>query len=194
MKAILLVLTLILSIPAFALENPFPLPELHKIKTFIIDHSLNCTPEDNGIGFQITPTSKFTHYSNAFIACSSIDGSKLLEIYPSPYGDNFGLVADLGDTPIESVTAAKAFYLENRAGKENIFRRASEIKENHTYAIIEATGEYRALWIMRVLRLPNVNAGDKHPIIIQFVVKSFYLFQNIDQALDFDWNRENKRH
>ncbi|CAF4350160.1 unnamed protein product, partial [Rotaria magnacalcarata] len=51
-------------------------------------------------------------------------------------GDDFGMLSDLGDVPLENVTASKAFNYENMAGQDNRFFNTINVVKGHTYAAL----------------------------------------------------------
>ena len=103
-------------------------------------------------------------------------------------GDDFGMLSDLGDVPLENVTASKAFNYQNVAGKSNQFTNTIKVVNGHTYATLLAKHEIRALFIFRVESFERSG-----PATISYAVKEYGVIQSIQEAPGFSWNEPNHR-
>jgi hypothetical protein len=101
-------------------------------------------------------------------------------------GDDFGMLSDLGDVPLESVTASKAFNYENVSGKDNQFTSSITVVKGHTYAALLAKREIRALFVFRV-----ENYEPSGPATINYAVKQYGIIQSTQEDPGFSWDEPN---
>jgi hypothetical protein len=108
-------------------------------------------------------------------------------IYATTAGDDFALVADLGAVPLEAVDAAKAFNYQRVVGFDNVFRENADVVEGHTYAVLIAKADLRALFVLNVVQhTPGCGMN------IRYAVKQ-YSFLEVEQESDgFDWSATNQ--
>lgn len=162
------------------------LPSLNTIEEFQFQYSYSCQPSpisyrgaalfltDNGLA-QNDPD---VLYNGACGADDYFEGML--------GGNNFALVADLGDVALENVTSSRAFNYLNVVGSENIFRRAVKVIKGHTYVVLSARAGVRALFTLTV--------GDYQkngPMKIRYAVKEYSLIQTIQESPGFSWNEPN---
>jgi hypothetical protein len=101
-------------------------------------------------------------------------------------GNDFGMLSDLGDVPLENLTASRAFNYENRVGQDNMFTATIEVVKEHTYAALLARQNLRALFVFRV---ENYERGG--PVTLAYAVKQYGVIQSVDETPGFSWNATN---
>ncbi len=93
--------------------------------------------------------------------------------------DDLSMIADLGDVPVEDVTAHSALNSQ--------FVRSAKVDFNHTYAVLLNRGTLRGLFIFRVIGyLPNERAD------VVFAVKHYQSLNPAGTSAGFDWMRGNE--
>ena len=103
-------------------------------------------------------------------------------------GDDFALVADLGDVPLETASASKAFNWQRTSGQDNVFRQTQPIKQNHTYAVLISKARVRALYVLKV-----VSQTQDGRLVMRYAVKSYSLQSSRAEAPGFDWEIGNRK-
>jgi len=101
-------------------------------------------------------------------------------------GQDFGLLSDLGDVPLENLTASRAFNYDNMVGKANEFFNVIEVVQGHTYVALLAKEEIRALFVFRVEQYEK-----NGPATISYAVKQYGVIQSVQQSPGFSWNEIN---
>ncbi len=180
-------LPLVVSIPQ-AKQEDFGLPELHRIKTITLSPSYSCRSEDE---FQ-------QGYANTALFLSAYsrrrNSPELLFNGACGAKDNLesinatGVIADLGEMPLERVTAHLMFNTRNVASFElySKFAQVAKVLPNHTYAVLMGGTEIRSLFVFTVTGyIPNKKLD------LQYVVKEYQVLQVRAQSPGFDWMREN---
>ncbi|MGE0104698.1 MAG: VWA domain-containing protein [Blastocatellales bacterium] len=93
--------------------------------------------------------------------------------------DDLSMIADLGDVPVEDVTAHSALNSQ--------FVRSAKVDFNHTYAVLLNRDNLRGLFIFRVIGyLPNERAD------LVFAVKHYQSLNPAGTSAGFDWMRRNE--
>ena len=103
-------------------------------------------------------------------------------------GDDLSMIADLGDVPIEDVTAHMAFRSKpaNDSAIENRYVRGAKVEFNHTYAVLLNKSHVRGIFFFRVTGyLPNERVD------LVYAVKHYQLINVQEGAPGFDWMRKN---
>ncbi len=175
MKIFLLGLLLFFSASAFA-----ALPVLHKINTVTLTTSYSCDGSYYKSAVFLSSYSKNRNSPDLLYngACGSPD-----YIEASTAGDDFSLIADLGDVDLEKVTASKAFNFDRVVGGDNIFKETARVKLNHTYAVLTSKDDIRSLIIYKVISYnPN---GE---LILKYAVKSYSIQRSLEEASGFSWD------
>jgi len=101
-------------------------------------------------------------------------------------GSNFGMLTDLGDVPLQNVTASKAFNYNNMVGEDNVFTSTIKVVKGHTYAAVLAKQDIRALFVFRVESYERSG-----PAAITYAVKQYGVIQSVQEAPGFSWNAPN---
>lgn len=103
-------------------------------------------------------------------------------------GSAFGLVADLGDVPLSSVSASAAFNYDNISGADNVFLQTVDAIVGHTYASLVADTSRRVLFAFRL-----VEQGPLGDAEIDYSVLLYEHHEVIQEASGFDWNARSER-
>jgi hypothetical protein len=150
------------------------LPELHLIKEFTFKYPYSCQPASS------------TYENSALFltddgACGDDNFFRVMLA-----GSDFGMLSDLGDVPLENMTAMRAFNYMDVSGGENTFINNIEVTEGHTYVVLLAKYEVRALITLRVDKY--VKSG---PATIRYAVKQYGIIDSVQEASGFSWNEPN---
>jgi len=192
MKPVLLLIVLFLSdasIPQTKQED-FGLPELHKIKTVTLSPSYDCQARKEP-GYQNTALflSALSRRRNTPELVFSGPCGAADAVYSMTSGDNMGLIADLGEIPLEKVTAQVAF---NTKGVDSFdlyskFSQMVKLQINHTYAVLVSGAEIRSFFVFTVTgHVPNKKLD------LKYAVKEFQILGLRAQSPGFDWSAENR--
>ncbi|CAF1352427.1 unnamed protein product [Rotaria magnacalcarata] len=162
------------------------LPELHVIKRISFKYPYSCQPGPlsyEGCALFITDYGVSRNMPDLLYngACGS---DNFFEVMLA--GDDFGMLSDLGDVPLENVTASKAFNYENMAGQDNRFFNTINVVKGHTYAALLAKEEIRALFVFRVESYEKSGAAT-----IAYAVKQYGVIQSVQEAPGFSWVEPN---
>ncbi len=190
MKTILLLL-LVLALVGCDPEGSDPnqdlegmdLPELHQIMTHDFAFPYSCEDEDSdlegydgaalflsGLSFDINSPELL--YDGA---CGSTN------YFLVAAGGKFGFIADLGPVELESLTANDWSYSNEGL---NDFQPSAEVVEGHTYAVVSATGESRALFYFHVDEFEQDGEAS-----IRYAVKFYEVYDFRAQSEGFDWDQ-----
>jgi hypothetical protein len=172
----------------------FGLPELHTIKAATLAPSYSCrTEQEVQGGYEQTALflSSYSDYRNA--PDLLFNGACGAEDYfqGSTAGDDMSLIADLGNVPLESVTAHTAFNIRNVHSFDLYSRFAMEAKveANHTYAVLINKSEVRGLFLFSV-----VNYVPNKTVDLRYAVEEYQLLNVRAQSEGFDWEARNSAH
>lgn len=168
------------------------LPQLHTIKPVTLSPSYSCrSKEESQTGYAQTALflSRYSESRNSPDllfngACGADD-----EFQGSTAGDDMSLIADLGDVPLEEVTAAKAFNFKRIHSSDlySKFAQTAKVEANHTYAILINKSEVRGLFLVSVRsHVPN------KAISLRYAVKEYQVLRVRNQAEGFDWSSKNQ--
>jgi hypothetical protein len=162
------------------------LPELHVIKRISFKYPYGCQPGPlsyEGCALFLTDYGLSRNMPDLLYngACGSDD---YFDVMLS--GNDFGLLSDLGDVPLENLTASRAFNYENMVGKANTFTNTIDVVQGHTYVTLLAKEEIRALIVFRV-----ENYERSGPATIAYAVKQYGVIQSVQDALGFSWTEPN---
>ncbi|CAF4994187.1 unnamed protein product [Rotaria sp. Silwood1] len=169
-----------------AVATSFTLPELHVIKKVSFKYPYSRQPGPlsyEGSALFLTDYGLLRNMPDLLYngACGSDNTFDVMLA-----GDDFGVLTDLGDVPLEQVTASKAFNYERISGKDNTFASTVKVVNRHTYAALLAKSEIRALFVFRV-----ENYEPSGPATISYAVKQYGIVQSIQEAPGFSWDEEN---
>src|SRR5258708_12884891 len=164
------------------------LPALHKIKTVTLSPSYSCRPkEEFQRGYENTALFLSTRRGNAPEllfngACGSPD-----YFDSTTAGDQMGVMADLGELPLEKVTAHLAFNTHHVHSFElySKFTQVAAVQPKHTYAVLIDRAELRSLFVFTVIGyVPNKKVD------LRYAVKEYQFLQIRAQSPGFDWGTE----
>lgn len=162
------------------------LPELHVIKRAAFKYPYSCQPSPSsyeGCALFLTDDGASRNAPDLLYngACGSDDYFDVMLA-----GNDFGVLSDLGDVPLENLTASRAFNYENVFGKPNTFTNTIDVVQGHTYVALLAKREIRALFVFRVEHFEPSG-----PATIAYAVKQYGVIQSVDEAPGFSWNATN---
>ena len=169
----------------------FGLPALHEINTVTLSPSYSCrSEEDFRRGYEDTALflSKYSKKSNAPDllfngACKSEDNFQ-----GSTAGDDMSLIADLGQFPLEQLSAHLAFNTRN-AGSFDLYSKFSsyiKVQAKHTYAVLINKGIVRGLFVFTVDDyVPNKS------VRLRYAVKEYQVLDTRSQVEGFAWEEGN---
>lgn len=161
----------------------FKLPELHKVQTTTLTALYSC-------GGNYEESALFlSAYSKRFVgpdllANGNCQGHGYFEAQTA--GDDIALISDIGEVPLEMVTANEALNYSRYSGVENPtdFRTNVDIIEGHTYVVLLAKREVRALYLV------HVDAYEKgRPLRISYVVKKYQIQETRTASRGWDWEK-----
>jgi hypothetical protein len=170
-------------------KDDFGLPELHKIKTVTLSPSYSCRTKDEfRKGYEQTALflSKYSKERNA--PDLLFNGSCGAEDYfdGSTAGDEMSLIADLGEFPVENVSALIAFNKARIVFGDSTFLRTVRVEAKHTYAVLINKADIRGLFVFSVDQLvPNKSVS------LRYAVKEYQLLDTKARSKGFDWERKN---
>jgi hypothetical protein len=173
-------------------QTELGLPELHTIKTATLSPAYSCRPpEEFQAGYQNTALflSRYSATRNSPDllfngACGAKDYFE-----GATAGDDMSLIADLGEVPIEEVSASKAFNFKRVHSFDlySRFTRVAPVEAHHTYVVLINKRELRGLFAFSVRSyVPNSKVD------LQFAVKEYQLLNLRGQSDGFDWASRNR--
>lgn len=162
------------------------LPQLHLIKRITFKYPYSCQPGPSSFencalfltDYGLSRNMPDLLYNGA---CGSDNSFDVMLA-----GEDFGLLSDLGDVPLENVTASRAFNYENMVGKYNTFAEVISVVQGHTYVAVLAKQEIRGLFVFRV-----ENYERSGPATIAYAVKQYGVIQSFEESPGFSWNATN---
>ena len=168
-------------------HEDFGLPQLHKINTITLSPSYSCRSVEDfqqGYGNTALFLSGYSRRRNSpeLLFNGACEAHDYLE------STDLGLIADLGEIPLEKVTAHLFFNTKNIASFDlySRFARSVEVRPNHTYAALLNGGEIRGMLVFTVTGyVPNQRLD------LMYAVKKYEIFATKSQSPGFDWETEN---
>lgn len=169
-------------------HEDFGLPQLHEINTITLSPSYGCrSREEFQQGYRNTALflSGYSRRANSPEllfngACGAQDNLESTDL---------GLIADLGEISLETVTAHLFFNTKNIASFDlySRFARRVEVKPDHTYAALLNGGEIRGMLVFTVTGyVPN------QKLELKYAVKKYEIFATKAQSPGFEWEKESK--
>lgn len=191
MRLLLTLATIVMVSAPFDSQEPqstFGLPELHTIKTAILSPTYSCrSREEFRRGYEGTALflSKYSADRNSPDllfngACGSDDYFQ---------GDDMSLIADLGNVPLEEVSAHKAFNFKNVHSFDlySRFTRTAKVEVHHTYAVLLNKSEVRGLFIVSV-----TSFEPDQGVELRYAVKEYQVLNVRGRSEGFDWSAKNQ--
>jgi len=162
------------------------LPELHLIKRASFKYPYGCQPGPisyEGCALFLTDYGVSRNMPDLLYngACGSDNYFDVMMA-----GSDFGMLSDLGDVPLENLTASRAFNYENMASKPNEFFNQIDVVQGHTYVALLAKAEIRALFVFRVEQYEKGG-----PATITYAVKQYGVIQSVQESPGFSWTETN---
>jgi hypothetical protein len=100
-------------------------------------------------------------------------------------GTSFGMITDVGEVPLETLTSSKTMNYDGISGRDNTFKATQLVKANHTYAFILARATKRAVLELRVL-----TASDKG-MSAEAAVRLYEIHSVTEESKGFSWDNNN---
>jgi len=172
-------------------QEDFGLPALHEINTATLSPSYSCRSEsDFQQGYQ--DTALFLSKESRTINGPDLlfDGACKSEDYfeGSTAGDDMSLIADLGQFPLEKLSAHLVFNTRNvhSADMYSKFMRTVRVQAKHTYAVLINKRDVRGLFVFTVDDyVPNKS------VHLRYAVKEYQLLNTRSQTEGFAWEAPN---
>jgi hypothetical protein len=173
-------------------ESTFGLPELHTIRTVILSPPYGCRSQEafrNGYEGTALFLSQYSDERNSPDllfngACGSVDFFDA-----STAGDDMSLIADLGNVPLEEVSAQKAFNFKSVHSFDlySRFTRTAKVQAHHTYAVLINKSSVRGLFIVSVTGfVPDQG------VELRYAVKEYQVLNVRGRSEGFDWSAKNE--
>jgi hypothetical protein len=170
-----------------AKQEDFGLPQLHMIETITLSPAYSCRPEADFMrGYEETALFLSSYSRRRNIPDLLFNGACGVK-------DNFestdmGVIADLGISPLEKLSAHLAFNVRNIASFElySRFAKSVPVQANHTYAVLIDSGEIRGLFLFSVTGYVPNNKVD-----LKYAVKQYQIISAKAESPGFDWTQEN---
>ena len=195
MKPALALTSIFLGSALFALQQQQPdlgLPELHVVKTATLSPAYSCRSHEEfqaGYGNTALFLSKYSAKQNS--PDLLFNGACGAEDYfeGATAGDDMSLIADLGEVPLEEVSASKAFNFKRVHSFDlySKFARVAAVEARHTYVVLISKRELRGLFVFFVKSYVPNNKVD-----LQFAVKEYQVVNPREQSAGFDWESGNR--
>lgn len=99
---------------------------------------------------------------------------------------NIGLIADLGNVPIEDVTVPKAFNFTQQGGKDSIFKTEAPMEKNKTYAVLFTEPALRTLMVFKVSETGGDDKAYRN-IKIRYMFLDYLAQETTHAATDPTW-------
>lgn len=173
-------------------RQDFGLPALHQINTVTLSPSYGCRSEEAfHRGYEDTALflSKYSQTINGPDllfngACKSEDSFQ-----GSTAGDDMSLIADLGQFPLDQLSAHLAFNTRNVASFDlySKFVAVARVQAKHTYAVLINKHSVRGLLVLTVDDyVPNQS------VRLRYAVKEYQMLNTQSEAKGFSWEEENR--
>ncbi|CAF1108140.1 unnamed protein product [Adineta steineri] len=162
------------------------LPELHVIKQASFKYPYSCQPQPikyENCALFLTQYG-VSHNAPDLLYNGACGSDNVFDVMLA--GSNFGMLSDLGDVPLETVSASKAFNYNRKVGKDNAFVDSIPVVKGHTYAAVLAKSDIRALFVFRVDSYERSG-----PAVISYAVKQYAMMNVVQEAPGFDWDAPN---
>jgi hypothetical protein len=181
MKQIIIGILCAMSVVAKASDD---MPTLNKINQAILLVPYSCGGSYQSSGLFLSSYSRNINAPDLLYngACGSHDYIEAL----GPGGD-IGLIADLGDVPLEDVTPSKALNWQQTVDEGNFFKDTQHVVTNHTYVVLLSKSEVRALYAFKVVSQTQDGA-----MTIRYAVKSYSIQNTKAESAGFSWDAVNR--
>ncbi len=162
------------------------MPVLHKIQRVTLSPSYSCrSKEEFRKGYASTALflaqqSRVRNRPELLFngACKSRD-----YFQGQTAGDDFDLVADYGDVPLEKLTLSHAFSPLRRTDSQATFLDRAKVEAGHAYGMLINKGETRGFFYFRVVSyVPN------QKVELEYMVMDYQLLRKEAQSSGFAWD------
>ena len=178
-------LGLVLALAPHAWGHQITLPELNTVLPFHFSKPYSCSMSYNT--------------SALFLSSASLERASPELLYNGPCdepsyfqastaGDDFSLIADVGELDIVNATSSRAFSWPNVVGKDNTFKNQAAVVVNHLYAVLLTKSEFRALFWVKVSAdfKPNRPHGG---LDITYAVRSYSVTKEVEASPGYTTRR-----
>jgi hypothetical protein len=161
-------------------------PALHKIMTHSFATEYSC----NGGSYQasalfLTKASIAQNAPELLLNGVCVLGSAYFE--GSMAGNDMALLSDLGVFPLANVSAEAAFNKQWVTGGDNTFKMDVDVVQGHTYSVLLARDDLRALFAVEVTKHDSSTGATT----IDYAVLLYERHVVTDQSPGFAWNATN---
>jgi len=178
-KKILGIIVLIVSSISASAQTNQTLPELNVIKEFNFATQYSCGGGYEKSALFLSEYSKDMN-SPELLYNGTCQDNAYIDV--NTHGGNFSLVSDLGDVPLEDVTASKTLNWSNIVGGDNSFHETTTVKLNHTYAVFYTSGDIEALYNFKIVAYDS-----NGPMTIRYAVKKYQINPSLEESQGFAW-------
>jgi hypothetical protein len=160
------------------------LPELNAITTRKIGIPYGCPGTSMGLACLSFSTDK-PSADNCDVLLNG--GCKTGELYwqVNLGGSSFGMITDLGEVPLETLTSSKTINYDGVTGHDNVFKATQPVLVNHTYAFVLARAKSRAVFALKV-----ASAGDEG-VSAMAAVRLYETHSVTAESDGFSWSKNN---
>ena len=185
MKKLIGLMVLVMSSFSAYADTLQQLPDLNVIKEFTFLKQYSCG------GSYKTSTLFLSKYSNSrnspeLLYNGTCQDNAYLDVNTN--GGNFSLVSDLGDVPLEAVTASKTLNWSRSVGGDNVFKETAPVKLNHTYAVFYTSGDIETLYTFKITAY-----DPKGAMKIRYAIKKYQINTSTEESEGFDWEAGNHK-
>ncbi|MGZ3768580.1 MAG: hypothetical protein ACXVCP_02450 [Bdellovibrio sp.] len=159
------------------------MPTLHKIETYTFQASYSCNGSYEKSALFMSDFSK--QRNSPDLLFDGTCGSQLY-IEATTAGDDYSVISDLGNVPLESVSASKSFNYDRTVGHDNTFKETMPVVAGHTYAVLISKSDIRALYVLKVDTITNGQMK------IRYAVKSYSIQASQVEVPGFNWDQGNQ--
>jgi hypothetical protein len=100
-------------------------------------------------------------------------------------GSSFGVITDLGDVPLETLSSSKTLNYDGVTGHDNVFKATQPVISGHTYAFILARPDRRAVFEIKV-----EEAGDEGASV-KAAARLYESLTITEASKGFSWSKNN---
>lgn len=162
------------------------MPVLHKVQHVTLAPSYSCRSKEDfrkgyaNTGLFLTQESRDRHRPELLFngACKSPD-----YFHGQTAGDDFDLISDYGDVPLENLTLSHAFSPLRRTDSHATFVDKAKVEAGHTYGILINKSEVRGFVYLRV-----VSHVPDQKVDLEYVVMDYQLLRKQAQSAGFTWD------
>lgn len=166
------------------------LPQLHVIKPHVFEVPYSCNgtqPSD------LNKSALFLSEEARLAGRASVILNGVCDAAPyfstPTEGADIGLMAVLGDVPLETVSASRAFRYKKGMTDDNVFKKIANFSPNQTFVAFLSRTTGRELIVFRVRSAEAAGPSFKN-VRIEYIVRDYRVFNETGASVGFDWNKE----